>query len=59
MGDWGPAVTAGHGDVTITGDAVALTDVQLLAPIECTATVYGVGMNYWSHLEKLGQTEPQ
>ncbi|WP_374198759.1 hypothetical protein [Mycobacterium sp. MYCO198283] len=45
--------------MTITGDAVALTDVQLLAPIECTATVYGVGMNYWSHLEKLGQTEPQ
>jgi 2-keto-4-pentenoate hydratase/2-oxohepta-3-ene-1,7-dioic acid hydratase in catechol pathway len=29
----------------------------LLAPIDPTATVFGVGLNYWTHLEKLGQTE--
>jgi 2-keto-4-pentenoate hydratase/2-oxohepta-3-ene-1,7-dioic acid hydratase in catechol pathway len=31
--------------------------VRLLPPITPTTTIVGVGMNYWSHLEKLGITE--
>jgi len=57
VAQWGPAVTAGNAGVDIVGPALPLTDVQLLAPIEATATVFGVGLNYWTHLEKLGQTE--
>jgi 2-keto-4-pentenoate hydratase/2-oxohepta-3-ene-1,7-dioic acid hydratase in catechol pathway len=57
MAEWGPAVTEGNASVDIVGPALPLTDVRLLAPIEATATVFGVGLNYWTHLEKLGQTE--
>jgi 2-keto-4-pentenoate hydratase/2-oxohepta-3-ene-1,7-dioic acid hydratase in catechol pathway len=59
IAEWGPEVTSGESDVAIpaSGDRLALADVRLLAPIEPTATIFGVGMNYWSHLEKLGQTE--
>lgn len=36
---------------------MALKDVRLLPPITPTSTIVGVGMNYWTHLEKLGVTE--
>lgn len=57
IAEWGPTLTAGTGKLSITGEPVRLDDVRLLAPIEPTATVFAVGLNYWSHLEKLGQTE--
>lgn len=57
LADWGPALTSGAEELTTTGDLLPLERVELLAPIDPTATVFGVGLNYWSHLEKLGQTE--
>jgi 2-keto-4-pentenoate hydratase/2-oxohepta-3-ene-1,7-dioic acid hydratase in catechol pathway len=54
---WAPELTSGAGELTTAGDPLPLDQVQLLAPIERTATVFGVGLNYWSHLEKLGQTQ--
>ncbi|WP_326731578.1 fumarylacetoacetate hydrolase family protein [Streptomyces phaeochromogenes] len=55
--DWGPALTSGHGTPTPEGKPLQLGDVQLLPPLTATSTIVGVGMNYWSHLEKLGVTE--
>jgi 2-keto-4-pentenoate hydratase/2-oxohepta-3-ene-1,7-dioic acid hydratase in catechol pathway len=57
IAEWGPAITAGGGELSVVGRSLALDDVRLLAPIEPTATIFGVGLNYWTHLEKLGQTE--
>lgn len=59
IAEWAPAVTSQDADVAIptSGTPLALAEVRLLAPIEPTATIFGVGLNYWSHLEKLGQTE--
>jgi 2-keto-4-pentenoate hydratase/2-oxohepta-3-ene-1,7-dioic acid hydratase in catechol pathway len=57
IAEWGPAITKGAGELSTDGKQLALDDVRLLAPIEPTATIFGVGLNYWTHLEKLGQTE--
>jgi 2-keto-4-pentenoate hydratase/2-oxohepta-3-ene-1,7-dioic acid hydratase in catechol pathway len=57
IAEWAPAITTGRGDIDIIGEALRLDQVRLLAPIEPTATIFGVGLNYWTHLEKLGQTE--
>lgn len=55
--DWGPALCRGAGWPDPAGGAVGLDAVVLLAPIEPPSTVFGVGLNYWSHLEKAGVTE--
>jgi 2-keto-4-pentenoate hydratase/2-oxohepta-3-ene-1,7-dioic acid hydratase in catechol pathway len=58
IAEWGPKLVAsGFTDVPLEGADLALGEVSLLAPVEDTATVLGVGMNYWSHLERLGRTE--
>jgi 2-keto-4-pentenoate hydratase/2-oxohepta-3-ene-1,7-dioic acid hydratase in catechol pathway len=57
ISDWGPAAAEGRDEFERLGDAVPLADVRLLPPITVGSTIVGVGMNYWSHLEKLGITE--
>jgi 2-keto-4-pentenoate hydratase/2-oxohepta-3-ene-1,7-dioic acid hydratase in catechol pathway len=58
IGDWGPALlSSGFRDLPLAGDPIEMDAVQLLAPLEPTAKVLGTGMNYWSHLERLGRTE--
>ncbi|WP_408632527.1 fumarylacetoacetate hydrolase family protein [Mycobacterium mantenii] len=55
--DWGSAAAEGRATFEFAGPPIALEDVRLLPPITPTSTVVGVGMNYWTHLEKLGVTE--
>jgi 2-keto-4-pentenoate hydratase/2-oxohepta-3-ene-1,7-dioic acid hydratase in catechol pathway len=57
IADWGPTAARGVADFEPSGRNLAIADVRLLPPMTPTATVVGVGMNYWSHLEKLGVTE--
>jgi 2-keto-4-pentenoate hydratase/2-oxohepta-3-ene-1,7-dioic acid hydratase in catechol pathway len=57
VSQWGPAAAQGRTDFETAGAPIPLEDVRLLPPITPTSTIVGVGMNYWSHLEKLGVTE--
>ena len=57
IADWGSAASEGRASFEHAGPPVALADVRLLPPITPTSTIVGVGMNYWTHLEKLGVTE--
>jgi 2-keto-4-pentenoate hydratase/2-oxohepta-3-ene-1,7-dioic acid hydratase in catechol pathway len=57
IADWGPGLTTDGTAPTPSGDAIALTDVRFLPPILPTSEITGVGMNYWTHLRKLGVTE--
>jgi 2-keto-4-pentenoate hydratase/2-oxohepta-3-ene-1,7-dioic acid hydratase in catechol pathway len=36
----------------------ALTDIRLLAPVDERARIFGVGLNYLTHLTRLGRTKP-
>jgi 2-keto-4-pentenoate hydratase/2-oxohepta-3-ene-1,7-dioic acid hydratase in catechol pathway len=36
----------------------ALTEVRLLAPVDERARIFGVGLNYLTHLTRLGRTKP-
>ncbi|MDT5020755.1 MAG: hypothetical protein QOI33_1279, partial [Mycobacterium sp.] len=54
---WGRAAAKGTADFERYGRPLAMADVHWLPPITPTSTIVGVGMNYWSHLEKLGVTE--
>jgi len=40
------------------GRVLSLDTVRLLAPLEPTSRVFGVGANYLAHLEKLGHARP-
>jgi 2-keto-4-pentenoate hydratase/2-oxohepta-3-ene-1,7-dioic acid hydratase in catechol pathway len=53
--DWAPGVLAGSPSL---GRVLNLNTVRLLAPLEPTSRVFGVGANYLSHLEKLGHARP-
>jgi 2-keto-4-pentenoate hydratase/2-oxohepta-3-ene-1,7-dioic acid hydratase in catechol pathway len=53
--DWAPALLSGS---TAPGRVLSLDTVRLLAPLEPTSRVFGVGANYLSHLEKLGHARP-
>ena len=57
IADWGPAAALGRAEFETVGEPLAFDEVTLLAPMTPTTTVVGVGMNYWTHLEKLGVTE--
>jgi 2-keto-4-pentenoate hydratase/2-oxohepta-3-ene-1,7-dioic acid hydratase in catechol pathway len=57
IADWGPAASEGRAELELEGPPLPLTAVRLLAPVTPTTTIVGVGMNYWTHLEKLGVTE--
>src|ERR1700722_11939639 len=53
--DWAPALLSGS---IAPGRALSLDSVRLLAPLEPTSRVFGVGANYLSPLEKLGHARP-
>lgn len=55
--EWGSAAADGAAHFEEVGPPLAMTDVRWRPPITPTSTIIGVGMNYWSHLEKLGVTE--
>jgi 2-keto-4-pentenoate hydratase/2-oxohepta-3-ene-1,7-dioic acid hydratase in catechol pathway len=57
VSEWGPMAAAGLADFEPAGRAISIADVRFLPPMTSTTTIVGVGMNYWSHLEKLGVTE--
>jgi 2-keto-4-pentenoate hydratase/2-oxohepta-3-ene-1,7-dioic acid hydratase in catechol pathway len=57
IAQWGPAAADGSETFETVGGNLPLEEVRLLPPITPTTTIVGVGMNYWSHLEKLGITE--
>jgi 2-keto-4-pentenoate hydratase/2-oxohepta-3-ene-1,7-dioic acid hydratase in catechol pathway len=54
ISDWGAAAAEGQADFELNGPPKALRDVRLLPPITQASTIVGVGMNYVTHLEKLG-----
>ncbi|MCV7177082.1 fumarylacetoacetate hydrolase family protein [Mycolicibacterium sphagni] len=56
--DWGQAAAGGRVDFTATAAPVPIAEVRILAPVTASSTIAGIGMNYWSHLAKLGHTEP-
>jgi acylpyruvate hydrolase len=51
-------VLAGATPRTRSG-AWALTDVELLAPIEPAGTIYAIGLNYAKHVQETGATKPE
>ncbi|MFJ1257913.1 fumarylacetoacetate hydrolase family protein [Cupriavidus sp. CuC1] len=56
---WAPAV-ARHGQAALElrGGSLPLASLQLCAPVQPGARVFGVGMNYLTHLTRLGRTQP-
>ena len=54
---WGSAAAVGTAEFETVGRPLMMSGVRWLPPITPTSTIVGVGMNYWSHLEKLGVTE--
>ena len=57
ISDWGAAAAEGRAQFSPVGSAIPLEGVRFLPPITATSTILGVGMNYWTHQEKLGVTE--
>ena len=56
--DW--ADIAARGDraaLPLADEIFALDAVQLLAPLDPQARIFGVGMNYLTHISKLGRTQ--
>lgn len=55
---WASEAAAGRKDAfDLDGQTLALEAVRLLPPVEPTARVFGVGLNYLSHLTRLGRKE--
>lgn len=58
--DWAPALAAGNASMLQRDEArLALGDCRLLPPLEPGARVFGVGLNYLTHLERLGSAAPE
>ena len=56
---WAPIFAAqGVGALDLASRVEALSDVRLLAPVDERARIIGVGLNYLSHLTRLGRTKP-
>jgi 2-keto-4-pentenoate hydratase/2-oxohepta-3-ene-1,7-dioic acid hydratase in catechol pathway len=58
FGEWAPRAASGSRDLPLQSPALNLSEVRLLAPLEPGARILGVGMNYLSHLAKLGRKDP-
>lgn len=57
IADWGPRLAADEAvPAEILGALRPASDLRLRAPVDTNARVFGIGMNYRSHLEKLGVT---
>jgi 2-keto-4-pentenoate hydratase/2-oxohepta-3-ene-1,7-dioic acid hydratase in catechol pathway len=58
IASWAPdLIASGFTSLPLDSSPLAVADVRLLAPVEESAKILGTGMNYWSHLERLGRTE--
>ena len=56
--DWSVPAAGGNGDAfDLAPHSVALRDVRLRAPVNPGARVFGVGLNYLTHLTRLGRKE--
>jgi 2-keto-4-pentenoate hydratase/2-oxohepta-3-ene-1,7-dioic acid hydratase in catechol pathway len=59
FGQWAPFLHDRGPDVLSLASRVeSLSDVRLLAPVDACARIFGVGLNYLSHLTRLGRTKP-
>jgi 2-keto-4-pentenoate hydratase/2-oxohepta-3-ene-1,7-dioic acid hydratase in catechol pathway len=57
---WATACALGQVDALALDDAsLAVSDCQWLPPLEPGARVFGVGLNYLSHLQRLGSAAPE
>jgi 2-keto-4-pentenoate hydratase/2-oxohepta-3-ene-1,7-dioic acid hydratase in catechol pathway len=56
---WAPVFhERGPAALDLASRAEPLSDVRLLAPVDERARIFGVGLNYLSHLTRLGRTKP-
>jgi 2-keto-4-pentenoate hydratase/2-oxohepta-3-ene-1,7-dioic acid hydratase in catechol pathway len=56
---WARQVTDGKiAEINYTNETIALDATKLLAPVETGGRVFGLGMNYTTHLTRLGHKEP-
>jgi 2-keto-4-pentenoate hydratase/2-oxohepta-3-ene-1,7-dioic acid hydratase in catechol pathway len=53
---WAP-IAATEGTMPVRQEAIAVSQLRLLAPVDPSARVFGVGANYLAHLDKLGVTD--
>ncbi|HXP66119.1 MAG TPA: Rv2993c-like domain-containing protein, partial [Steroidobacteraceae bacterium] len=59
FGEWAPLLHERGPDVLeLAGQVESLSDVRLLAPVDERARIFGVGLNYLSHLTRLGRSKP-
>src|ERR1700722_3181913 len=57
--EWAPFLhERGPDALNLSSHVEALSGVRLLAPVDERARIFGVGLNYLSHLTRLGRTEP-
>jgi 2-keto-4-pentenoate hydratase/2-oxohepta-3-ene-1,7-dioic acid hydratase in catechol pathway len=57
--EWAPILhERGPAAFGLASRAEALSEVRLLAPVDEQARIFGVGLNYLSHLTRLGRTKP-
>jgi 2-keto-4-pentenoate hydratase/2-oxohepta-3-ene-1,7-dioic acid hydratase in catechol pathway len=55
--DWAPrAAVRGSEGLPVAATSLRLDDLHLIAPVEPGARVFGVGLNYLTHLTRLGRT---
>ena len=56
---WAPVLhERGAEALALSSRIEALPDVRLLAPVDERARIFGVGLNYLTHLTRLGRTKP-
>jgi 2-keto-4-pentenoate hydratase/2-oxohepta-3-ene-1,7-dioic acid hydratase in catechol pathway len=56
---WAPTLSErGPAALDLESRVEALSDVRLLAPVDAQARIFGVGLNYLTHLTRLGRSEP-
>jgi 2-keto-4-pentenoate hydratase/2-oxohepta-3-ene-1,7-dioic acid hydratase in catechol pathway len=56
---WGPSVNEREfAALALASRVEALAEVRLLAPVDERARIFGVGMNYLTHLTRLGRHKP-
>jgi 2-keto-4-pentenoate hydratase/2-oxohepta-3-ene-1,7-dioic acid hydratase in catechol pathway len=57
--EWAPIFhVRGPAALDLASRVEALSQVRLLAPVDEQARIFGVGLNYLSHLTRLGRTKP-
>jgi 2-keto-4-pentenoate hydratase/2-oxohepta-3-ene-1,7-dioic acid hydratase in catechol pathway len=59
FGEWAACFhERGSDALNLASQTEALSGVRLLAPVDESARIFGVGLNYLSHLTRLGRTKP-